>query len=85
MFIMWRMAMTSSPSTSTTRGRFTIASIDRMATSGALMIGIELTDPNQPVLFTVKVPPWSSSSRSLPAFALAEMSRMRALTPLIDS
>ena len=48
-----------------TRGRFTMASIERIATSGALMIGMVETDPNQPVLFTVNVPPWISSSFSL--------------------
>ena len=65
MFIIGRMTITSSPSMVITIGRFTIASIERMATSGALMIGMDETDPNQPVLLTVKVPPWISSSFSL--------------------
>ncbi len=68
-----------------TLARLTIASIDRMATSGALTIGMDVIDPNHPVLFTVKVPPVSSSRRSLPALARDEMSRMRPLTPLMLS
>ena len=77
--------MTSSPSMVVTTGRFTMASIDRMATSGALMIGMDETDPNQPVLLTVKVPPWISSSLSLLLRARAARSWIRWLTPLIES
>ena len=68
-----------------TTGRLTIASIERIATSGALMMGIDVTDPNQPVLFTVKVPPWMSSSRSLFERARAARSCTWRFTPLIES
>ena len=48
------------------------------------MIGMDETDPNQPVLFTVKVPPWISSRRSLLVRARAARSWIRSFTPLID-
>ena len=49
------------------------------------MIGTVRIDPNQPVLSTVKVPPWRSSSRSLFDRARAARSWMARLMPLIES
>ena len=63
MFIAERMAMASP----TTVGSFTMASVARMATWGWLTIGALTRAPNEPVLFRVNVPPWTSSSDSLPS------------------
>jgi len=57
-----------------------IRDISTRAHSGKLRL-----DELQGGTFTVKVPPWSSSSRSLPPLARLETSRIRAFTPLIDS
>ena len=52
---------TSPAGPSMTTGRFTIASMVTMATSGTLMMGIVRMLPVQPVLSTVNVPPVMSS------------------------
>ena len=57
--------MTSPSGVSTTTGRFVIASIVTIPTSGTLMIGMTMFVPSQPVLSTVNVPPPKSSTRSL--------------------
>ena len=52
------MAIASPPSgASTTTGLRTIASVDRIATCGWLMIGIVSTEPAEPLLVIVNVPP----------------------------
>ena len=49
---------------STTAGFFVIACTPRIATCGWCRIGVASRPPCVPVLVTVKVPPWSSSSLS---------------------
>jgi hypothetical protein len=51
----------------TTTGLRTIASVEMMATCGWLMIGIVSTEPAEPLLEIVNVPPWISSGLSLRA------------------
>ena len=85
MFMIGRIAITSPSSVSTTTGRLVMFSIVRMATSGTLMIGIVMFEPNQPVLSSVKVPPWRSSRRSLLARARAATSAIARLRPAIES
>ena len=58
--------MPSPPSAErTTTGLRTIASVDRIATCGWLMIGIVNTLPAEPLLVIVNVPPLISSGLSL--------------------
>lgn len=59
----------------TTTGRRTIASVDRIATCGWLMIGMVSTDPAEPLLEIVKVPPAISSGDNL---------RLRATGEIVD-
>jgi hypothetical protein len=58
--------MLSLPSgNATTTGLRTIASVDRIATCGWLMIAMVSTEPAEPLLLIVKVPPEISSGDSL--------------------
>ena len=57
-----RIPMVSPVGVSITTGRFTIASIEMIAIWGMLMIGWLVTEPNQPVLFTVIVFPTMAGS-----------------------
>ena len=59
------MERTAMALSATTIGRLVIASMLMMAAWPRLMIGIERTEPKAPVLSSVKVPPWTSSSWSL--------------------
>ena len=52
-----------------TTGRFTTASVVRIAACGWLMMGCDAIEPSAPVLFRVKVPPCTSSTASLPCRA----------------
>ena len=64
------MAIASAPSgSSTATGLRTIASVEMIATCGWLMIGIVSTEPAEPLLEIVNVPPWISSGLSLRVFA----------------
>jgi hypothetical protein len=59
------MAIASPPSAvSTTTGLRVIASVERIATCGWLMMGIVSTDPAEPLLEIVNVPPLISSGIS---------------------
>ena len=59
------MAIASPPSSvSTTTGLRTMASVDRIATCGWLITGIVSTDPAEPLLEMVNVPPLISSGPS---------------------
>ena len=80
------MAIASAPSAVwATTGRRTMASVEMMPTWGWLMIGIVSTDPAEPLLEIVNVPPWISSGLSLRVrarLARSLISRASALQPL---
>jgi hypothetical protein len=76
MNICGRMAMASPAGDSMTTARLRIDSSVRMPTSGVLMIGAVMMEPVQPVLSSVKVPPWMSSSLSRPPRARSARSRI---------
>ena len=84
-FMTGRMPITSPLGVSRTTARLVIASIVRIPTSGALMIGIVRFEPSQPVLSIVNVPPPKSSRRSLLARARAATSAIAWLMPWIES
>ena len=64
------MAIASPPSgAATTTGLRVIASVERIATCGWLMIAIVSTDPAEPLLEIVNVPPLISSGLSFFVFA----------------
>ena len=65
-----------------------INKVEMMPTCGWLMIGIVSTDPAEPLLEIVNVPPWISSGLSLRArarFARSLISRARARSRLVSA
>ena len=82
-------AMPSLPSgRATTTGRRMMASVERIATCGWLMIGAVSTEPAEPLFEMVNVPPWISSGLSLRALARAArslISRAMARSRLVSA
>ena len=69
-------------------GLRTMASVERIATCGWLMIGIVSTDPADPLLEIVNVPPLISSGpslRDLARSALSQISRAIARSRLVSA
>ena len=66
-----------------TTSRLRMDSEEMIAACPGGTIGLETKVPSGPVLFTVKVPPWKSSSVSFLAFARSTTSRIERISPVM--
>ena len=79
------MDRTAMASPCMTTGRLTIASVVSMAACGGLTRGWDIIEPRAPVLFSVNVPPRTSSNVSLLSLARWVISREARASPAMVS